>query len=82
MLAHEIDTFFDSISDKVLNDKWEKYNHYSNRETTTVSELLDHWSIYYENTFLIESCESLKVSEKIKVKKPERNFGFFYKLAL
>lgn len=82
MLAHEINAFFDSLSDKALNEKWHRYDQYSERGGTTVSELIDHWSMVYENTFLIESCESLKASEKIKVEKPERDFGFFFKLAL
>ncbi len=77
MKPREIDAFFDSLTDKELKAKWEKYSDYSKRNLTTVSELLDQWSAHYKNTFLIQSCENLISRSKIKVEEPERDFGFF-----
>lgn len=79
MLTHEIDNFLDSLTDDELIQKWEKYEKYSERGTTTVTELLNHWSVHYKNTFVLDPCIP-KELDQIKIKKSESNFGLFFNL--
>ena len=53
-----IDEFFDSLSEDVLKEKWNKYDKYSKQENSvTISELLDVWNVCYENTFVYSKPE-------------------------
>lgn len=80
MLRHEIEDFLNSFSEESLNKSWKKYDAYSKKDTTTVSKLLEHWRAHYKNTFVIKSCELSESTEKIKTKKTESNFGFFFNI--
>lgn len=72
-----IDQFFDSLSKNVLEEKWREYDKYSDQENAvTLSELLDVWNVYYENTFvyhkpdLINNCNIINEESEI-------SFGLF-----
>ena len=77
MNTNYIDKFFENISDDILKEKWEKYSHYSRLENKVkVSELLENWNHYYENTFSLDDFEN-EIST-INIDKSEQCFGLFY----
>lgn len=77
MERKDIDKFFDSLSKNVLKEKWDKYNSYSKiDESVKISELLESWSLFYENTFSIDDTE-LIIEQNINLEKSEQCFGLF-----
>ena len=78
MERKNIDKFFDTLSKDVLKEKWNKYNKYSeNNESVKISELLENWSHFYDNTFSIEDIE-LDLQQNINLEKSEQCFGLFF----
>jgi hypothetical protein len=77
MERKDIDKFFDSVSKGVLKEKWDKYSGYSKiDESVKVSELLESWNLFYENTFSIDDTE-LIIEQNINLEKSELCFGLF-----
>ncbi len=77
MERKDIDKFFDSLPKNVLKEKWDKYNSYSKiDESVKISELLESWSLFYENTFSIDEME-LVLEQNINLEKSEQCFGLF-----
>lgn len=75
-----VDKFFDSISEDVLKEKWEKYNSYSQIENKVkISELLENWNHFYENTFSLDELEN-EIIHSVNIDKSEQSFGLFYYL--
>ena len=73
-----IDQFFDSLSEDVLKEKWNKYDKYSKQENSvTISELLDVWDACYENTFVYSKPDLLDTNNIIK-EEYEISFGLFF----
>lgn len=73
-----IDQFFDSLSEDVLKEKWNKYDKYSEQENSvTVSELLDVWDVCYENTFVYSKPDLLATNNILK-EESEISFGLFF----
>lgn len=73
-----IDRFFDSMSEDVLKEKWKKYEEYSEiKNKVKVSDLLENWNLFYENTFSIEDSE-IDLNQNINIEKSESSFGLFY----
>ena len=73
-----IDQFFDSLSEDVLKEKWNKYDKYSEQENSvTVSELLDVWDVCYENTFVYSKPDLLDTNNILK-EESEISFGLFF----
>lgn len=75
-----IDNFFESYSKDVLKSKWEKYDKYSeNKNSVTVSELINVWDFYYENTFVFKDPEPDEIGliQKIDITESEITFGLF-----
>lgn len=73
-----IDRFFDNISEEVLKEKWNKYAMYSEKENSVkVSELLESWNHYYENTFTIEEID-LDLNQNVNIEKSEQCFGLLF----
>lgn len=78
MERKDIDKFFDSLSKDVLKEKWNKYNKYSEHpESVKISDLLESWSLFYDNTFSIEEIE-LDLKQNINLEKSEQCFGLFF----
>ncbi len=78
MERKDIDKFFDTLSKDVLKEKWNKYNKFSeNNEGVKISELLENWSHFYDNTFSIEDIE-LDLQQNINLEKSEQCFGLFF----
>lgn len=77
MERKDIDKFFDSLSENSLKEKWDKYNSYSKiDESVKISELLESWNLFYENTFSIDDTE-LIIEQNINLEKSEQCFGLF-----
>lgn len=75
-----VDKFFDSISEDVLKEKWEKYNSYSQIENKVkISKLLENWNHFYENTFSLDELEN-EIIPSVNIDKSEQSFGLFYYL--
>ena len=73
-----IDQFFDSLSEDVLKEKWDKYDKYSKPENSvTISELLDLWNVCYENTFVYSKPDLLDTNNILK-EESEISFGLFF----
>lgn len=73
-----IDQFFDSLSEDVLKEKWNKYDKYSKQENSvTISELLDVWDVCYENTFVYSKPDLLDANNILK-EESEISFGLFF----
>ena len=73
-----IDQFFDSLSEDVLKEKWNKYDNYSKQENSvTISELLDVWDVCYENTFVYSKPDLLDTNNILK-EESEISFGLFF----
>lgn len=76
-----IDKFFESYSKDVLKSKWEKYDKYSaNKNSVTVSELINVWDFYYDNTFVFKDPRpnDNDLLQKIDFKESEVTFGLFF----
>lgn len=73
-----IDQFFDSLSEDVLKEKWNKYDKYSKQENSVkISELLDVWDVCYENTFVYSKPDLLDTNNILK-EESEIIFGLFF----
>ena len=73
-----IDQFFDSLSEDVLKEKWNKYDKYSKQEiSVTISELLDVWNVCYENTFVYSKPDIIDTNTILK-EESEISFGLFF----
>lgn len=73
-----IDQFFDSLSEDVLKEKWNKYDKYSKQENSvTISELLDVWKVCYENTFVYSKPDLLDTNNILK-EESGISFGLFF----
>lgn len=73
-----IDQFFDSLSKDVLKEKWHEYDKYSNQKNSvTISELLEVWNVCYENTFVYHKPDLLAANNLIK-EESETYFGLFF----
>lgn len=73
-----IDRFFENVSIDVLKEKWKKYEKYSSKSNNVkVSELLESWNHYYENTFSIEEID-LDLNQNVNIEKSEQCFGLIF----
>lgn len=73
-----IDQFFDSLSEDVLKEKWNKYDEYSKQENSvTISELLNVWNVCYENTFVYSKPDIIDTDNILK-EESEISFGLFF----
>lgn len=73
-----IDQFFDSLSEDVLKEKWNKYDKYSEQENSvTISELLNVWNACYENTFVYSKPDIIDTNNILK-EEFEISFGLFF----
>lgn len=72
-----IDRFFDSMSDDVLKEKWEKYEALSeSTDSVKISDFVNVWNNYYNHTFSIDII-NFDIKQNITLEKSEIIFGLF-----